>query len=197
LRDIDLEVHNIRAEIKKVESQIKWYQDKVEETPKREQELFSLNRDYKNLMESYNSLLNRKLEAEISVSLERKQKGEQFKVIDPAIEPSRPVSPNTPKIIFLVIALGLGFGGGLAYLVEFMDTSYKTPEEVEKELQLPVLMSMPIRYTERELRIIKIKKALTFASVGIGFIVSAVCIVIAFKGVDNTVNFVKEILTRI
>jgi hypothetical protein len=67
---------------------------------------------------------------------------------------------------------------------------------VQKDLQLPVLISMPIRYTERELKGIKRKKILAFVSVGIGFILAAVGIVFAFKGVDTTVNLIKGIFAR-
>ena len=194
--NIELEINNLKAEIKKLKSQRKWYRTKVEETPKREQELLSLKRDYNNLIGLYNSILNRKLEAEIALSMEQKQKGEQFRIVDPAKIPSIPVEPNVKKIILLTVALGLGLGGGLAFLLETMDTSYRTPEEAEKELQLPVLISMPIRYTEKELKSIKRKKALAFVSVGIGFILAAVGIVFAFKGVDTTVNLIKGIFAR-
>jgi len=136
------------------------YQIRIEETPKREQELLSTRRDYENLQELYNSLLERKLEAEIAVSMEKKQKGEQFKVIDPAKIPSRPVEPDVMQIILLTLVLGLGLGGGLAYMMEAMDTSFKTTDEIEDELQLPVLVSMPIRYSEKEEKRIKWKNAL-------------------------------------
>ena len=192
LSDINLEIESHRAEIKKVQSQVKWYQSKVEDTPKREQELLTLNRDYENLSELYNSLLNRKLEAEMALSMERKQKGEQFRVVDPAKIPSRPIELDLRKILLLTLVLGLGLGGGLAFLVETMDTSFKTPEEVENELKLPVLVSMPIRYTEKELRHIKRKKILAFASVTVGFLISAAGIVFATKGMDAAINFFKD-----
>jgi len=195
-RDIDLEVMGLKSEIKKTKSQIKWYQSKVGETPKREQELLSLRRDYNNLMELYNSVLNRKLEAEMAVSMEKKQKGEQFRVIDPAKIPIRPEKPDVRKIILLALALGLGSGGGLAYLLEFMDTSYRTPEDVETELRLPVLVSMPLQYTEKELKIRKWKEILTAASVAVVFVLSAVGIVLTVKGVDNTVNYMKEVIGK-
>lgn len=197
LQDIALEIKSSKEEIGKLRSQIRWYQGKVEETPKREQELLSLNRDYENLKEVYNSLLNRKLEAEIAVSMERKQKGEQFRVIDPAKIPVRPVDPNLQKIILMVLALGLGLGGGLAYLVEAMDTSYKSPEDIEEELQVPVLVSMPIRYTEREVRAIQVRKIFAFASVTVGFALSAIGIVFAVKGVDTTLNHVNNIIDKL
>jgi len=196
LRNNTLEMESYKAEIKKIRSQVKWYEKKVEDTPKREQELLTRNRDYNNLNELYNSLLNRKLEAAMAVSMERKQKGEQFKVVDPAKIPSRPVEPDLKKMILLTLALGLGLGGGLAFLIETMDTSFKIPEEVEKELQLPVLVSMPIRYTVKELRRIKIKKVLALTSVTVVFLASAAGIVFAIKGVDETTSFVKNVLSR-
>ena len=97
----------------------------------------------------------------------------------------------------MVLALGLGLGGGLAYLMEMMDTSYKTPDEVEKELKLPVLVSMPIRYTTKEL----IKRAriefLKAASVSVCFVLSAIGIILYNKGVDNTISFLKNLIDKI
>ena len=197
LRGINLEIESLRAETNKLKSQIKWYQTKVEETPKREQELLSLQRDYNNLQELHNSLLNRKLEAEIAVSMEKKQKGEQFRVIDPAKIPTRPAEPDVRKIILMTLALGLGLGGGLAYLMETMDTSFKTPDEAEKEFNIPVLISMPIRYTDREIRLIKRKQSMAYASVGVGFVLSAIGIVLAVKGVDATINYIKNIFDKL
>lgn len=197
LQDIELEIQNIRAEIRKVNSQVKWYQTKVEETPKREQELLSLRRDYENLKELYDSLLSRKLEAEIAVSMEKKQKGEQFRVIDPAKIPIRPVKPDIRKIILLTLVLGLALGAGMAYLKEYMDTSYKTPDEAEKELDIPILISIPLRHTDRELRLIKRKQIMAYASVGVGFVLSAIGIVLAAKGLDPTINYIKNIFDKI
>ena len=68
----------------------------------------SLTRDYNNILESYKSLLNRKLEAEIAVNMEKKQKGEQFRIIDSAKMPEKPISPNMKKLFLLFVALGLG-----------------------------------------------------------------------------------------
>jgi polysaccharide chain length determinant protein (PEP-CTERM system associated) len=194
LDQINLEITGVKEEIKKVKSQAELYERRVQETPQREQELVSLSRDYSNLKGIYDSLLKRKLEAEIAVSMEQKQKGEQFRIIDPAKLPERPVRPNLRKILLLAIVLGLGLGGGLAFTMETLDTSYKTADEVEEELQLPVLVSMPIRYTEAELRSIRRKKALVLVSVGLGFILSTFGILIATKGLDKTLNFFTRVL---
>lgn len=197
LIDVGLEISGLKTEIVKTRNQIKWYEKKVEDTPKREQELLGLNRDYENLKELYNSLLNRKLEAEIAVSMEKKQKGEQFRVLDPAKLPERPIKPDIRKILLMAMALGIGLGGGLAYLIEMFDTSYKDPKDVEKELGLPVLVSMPIRYTEKELRHMRIRKVAAYVSVSVGFVAAAFAIIIATKGLDKTLEFITGIISRI
>jgi septal ring factor EnvC (AmiA/AmiB activator) len=66
-------VADLKNRIDETNKQIKHYEAKVEDTPKRAQELLALNRDYEKLMTLYNSLLSRKLEAELAISMEKKQ----------------------------------------------------------------------------------------------------------------------------
>jgi len=192
LREIDLEIGNLKTEAAQLNSQFKRYQTQVENTPKREQELMSLNRDYNNTQATYNSLLSRKLEAELAVSMERKQKGEQFRILDPAKIPMRPFKPDMGRILLMSVALGLGLGCGLGYVREAMDTSFKRPEEVEEELQIPVIASLPFTYTARELRRLKRKKILTVFSVGLAFIFSGLLMVLYIKGFAGTMEFIKN-----
>jgi polysaccharide chain length determinant protein (PEP-CTERM system associated) len=197
LQEINLDIVNYKAKIEETNSQIKDYQVKVESTPKREQELLSLKRDYNNVKELYNSLLNRELEAGISVSMEKKQKGEQFKVIDFAKMPTTPVEPDVRKIILMTLALGLGLGCGLAYLRDMIDTSYKTPDDAEREIQLPVLVTFPNILTEIEAKNIKRKNIFAYSGVGVGFIVSVITILFVTKGMHVTINYLKSVLEKI
>ncbi len=194
LNQVDYEIQRIRQEIAKTEERLQVYERRVEEAPQREQELYSLKRDYENLKSLYDSLLNRKLEAEIAVSMEKKQKGEQFRILDPAKRPEIPVEPDLRKILMLTLVLGLGLGGGLAYLKETMDTSFKDPGEITEALGLPVLVSLPLRFTAREKRIRKMTSRLRAAGLALGFLASAFGIVVAAKGLEKTLNFAKELL---
>ena len=194
LKQIELEIANIKSEILSVQSRMALYQKRVEDTPIREQELLSINRDYENLKALHNSMLNRKLEAEIAVSMERKQKGEQFKVIDSAKTPVLPIAPDARKVLLMTIALGLGLGCGLAWLLENMDTSYKTPEELEQDLQIPILASLPFRYTEKETRANKRMQIFAAISVAVVFVLSAAAIILAIKGLDTTLGYINRVL---
>ena len=99
-------INNLQEDISKNDRQIREYQKRIEITPKREEELISLKRDYENIQSSYKSLLNRKLEADMAVNMEKKNKGEQFRVLDYAKLPEKPVSPNPKK--FFIISLVRG-----------------------------------------------------------------------------------------
>lgn len=197
LAEIEAAITGLRAEINNARARRSLYQQRVEETPEREQELISIRRDYDNLKSLYDSLLDRKLEAEISVNLEKKQKGEQFRIIDLAKAPKIPVEPDVRKILMLTLVLALAMGGGMAYMRETMDSSYKSPDEIESGLQLPVLVSMPIRRSPAELRRIKARQIVAAASVAVGFVFSAAVIVVAVKGMDKTVDFAKDLLTNL
>jgi polysaccharide chain length determinant protein (PEP-CTERM system associated) len=192
LREIELQIQNLKAEALQLNSQIKQYEALVEKTPKREQELMSLNRDYDNIRETYNSLLSRKLEAELAVSMERKQKGEQFRILDPAKTPMQPFKPDMRRIFLMSIALGFAVGCGLAYVREMMDTSFRKPDEIEDFLHVPVIASLPFAYSARELRSMKRKKVLGVIAMGLSFIILAVLIVVSAKGVEGTLELIKK-----
>ncbi len=140
---INSEISQLQIERNELLKQIAVYKKRVEDTPKREQELMSLQRDYNNINAAYDSLLGRQLEAQIAVNMEKKQKGEQFRVLDPARLPQRPVSPNIKNIFIIVIVSGFGFGAAIIFLLEYFDTSFREPEELENFLDLPVIATIP------------------------------------------------------
>ncbi|OQC23651.1 MAG: Tyrosine-protein kinase YwqD [Verrucomicrobia bacterium ADurb.Bin063] len=64
-------------------------------------------------------------------------------VVDRAMPGLRPVRPNKPLNIALGIIIGLVVGVGLAFFIEYLDTSVKTIDDVERALQCPVLGVIP------------------------------------------------------
>jgi len=195
LEQITAEIAGLRSEIQKVKAQVEMYERRVEETPKREQEMILLTRDYDTIKDQYDNLVKRKLDADIAVNMEKKQKGEQFRLLDPAKLPQKPVSPNVSRILLFSLVLGLCLGGGTAFVAEVLDTSYKTPEEVEKELHLPVIGSLGYKYTKRERQLQKLKAILKATSVAVGFVVSALAIMVATKGTEKTFDFIGSLFS--
>ena len=64
-------------------------------------------------------------------------------VIEPAEKVDKPFKPNKQVNIILGIAIGLIIGIGLAFFIEYLDTSVKTIDDVERALQAPVLGVIP------------------------------------------------------
>lgn len=183
IRTLELEIANLNKEIKE-------YQRRVEVTPKRELEMLSLKRDYNNMKGSYDSLLNRKLEAEVSVNLEKKQKGEQFQIIEPALMPSVPVSPNPKKLFLITIFAGLGLGAGLVFLLEALDTSVRKREDLEEKFGLAILASVPRIFDDRDVSRHRLRRAATLASVFLALVLTAGFASLSFIGVEKTFEMV-------
>ena len=169
------EITALAGDIEAVKQKMEFYQKRVEETPKKEQELLTLNRDYQNMSNSYSSLLERKLEAELAVNMEKKQKGEQFHIIDSARVSTKPLEPDMKKLFLMVLGVGLGLGAGLIFLREYLDKSFRSTEEIEGDLNLPVLAVIPAFVTPRD--ILKKRINVAFSLVGVA---AAACLTTGF-----------------
>jgi len=189
-----LNIKAIEKNIAELTSQVNLYQKRVENTPKREQELLSLKRDYNNANKRYNSILSRKFEAQIAVNLEKKQKGEQFRVIDPARLPQKPVEPNMKKLFMLVLVAVLGIVPGLVFLMEYLDTSFTKPDEIESLLGIPVVATLPVVYYQKDILKQKLSQFLSTFIITISFILFIGFAVLTFKGVDQTIELLGRFI---
>jgi polysaccharide chain length determinant protein (PEP-CTERM system associated) len=185
-------IQTLETEIVSINKEIREYQRRVEATPKREQEMLSIKRDYENIKASYNSLSNRKLEADISVNMEKKQKGEQFQILDVARLPEKPVSPDVKRLFMMTILAGLGIGGGLVFLLDMMDSSVRRREDIEEDFGLPVLAAVPRIFTRQDQIRHRSRQIATAASVAVALILTAGFAVLTFNGVEKTVELVKQ-----
>jgi polysaccharide chain length determinant protein (PEP-CTERM system associated) len=138
-----LETKRLRGEEKSLKEQIVLYQKRIEDTPRGEQELVLLMRDYDLSKVNYQSLLEKKIQAQMAQNLERGQQGEQFKILDPARIPEKPVKPNRDRILLMGCVIGLALGAGLVWFRESLDQSFHTVTDVESYLELPVLATIP------------------------------------------------------
>jgi uncharacterized protein involved in exopolysaccharide biosynthesis len=126
-----------------IQRQIKMYQARVQSSPAVEQEYKELTRDFQTALEFYNDLLKKRDQSAMATDLERRQQGEQFRVLDPANLPDKPSFPDKVLFGFGGFGGGLALGIGLAFLMELQDTSLRTERDVESLLNLPVLATVP------------------------------------------------------
>jgi hypothetical protein len=113
------------------------------ETPKVAEQLGSLEREYQHLFDSYQQYSGKRLEAGVAADMERRQKGERFRVLEAAIPMLEAASPNRPVILVIGLVLGLLAGGGLGLLAEVTDLSFHDSRSLQSRLGIPVLAAVP------------------------------------------------------
>ena len=150
LEMLDRQMAKKQTDDQHLRDEMKVYQGRVEAAPARESEMTEMNRDYETLQELYKSLLAKKEESKIAANLERRQIGEQFKLLDPARIAEKPFSPNRVRLNMIGMAAGLGISVLLVGLLEYRDRTFKTDEEVARVLSLPVLAVIPLMRTAAE-----------------------------------------------
>ncbi len=72
-------------------------------------------------------------------SLESQLTQTNVSVLNPAVEPTEPSSPNFKKNMSITVLLGLLLGGGAAFLLELLDRRVRSADDLAEMLQLPVL----------------------------------------------------------
>ena len=158
LKEIELNLKTLRDESEKILNQIKTYQEWIDATPIREAEWMALTRDYNELRKYYDTLLAQSLTAAAAESIEMRQKGSQFKLVDPAYLPEKPMQGNFLKIIMIACVLGIAGGMGIILGVDLMDTSFKDVQDLENYLHIPVTCALPLIVLESERQQEKKKK---------------------------------------
>lgn len=157
LTEASFNIKLMRKNGKDIQKQINQYKKWIAKTPIREAEWTALTRDYKQLYDHFQKLLVRNLEAESAQSLERRQKGSQFKIVDSAFYPGKPIKPDFRRIMLAALGLGLALGGGLALFLEMGDTSFRDAEDLENFLNLPVVCSLPLIVSDKEKKLSRLK----------------------------------------
>jgi protein tyrosine kinase modulator len=152
LRSADAELKILKAEDQRLRSAIAAYQARVEHTPRREQEFQDIARDYDSTKELHLSLVKRYEEAQLAESMEQRQKGEQFRVLDPAVPSAVASAPNRARLFLIVTVFTLGLSAGAVMLAEMVDTSFHSVDEIRAFTAVPVLVSIPWIDTEADLR---------------------------------------------
>lgn len=150
LKELSFDVMRLKESEQKHMEDIEQYKAWIDATPIREAEWSALTRDYDQLSNHYQGLVSQNLSAVSAETIERRQKGSQFRIIDSAQAPEKPSTPNFLKFMLMTLAIGCGLGGGLALVLEMIDTSFRDALDLESFLGLPVACAIPVIYTQAE-----------------------------------------------
>jgi len=170
LRAINSEISNLEANAARINAKINQYQSRVENAPRREQELSTLMRDYQITKDNYQKLLDRLLEAKRAENMEKRQQGEQFRILDFAKPSQTPVKPDLIRIMLICLALGLGAGAGVILFLEIQDSTIKSISQLESlEPDIPCISAVPLAMTVNDKQIKK-RNNIILIAVNIGIV---------------------------
>jgi polysaccharide chain length determinant protein (PEP-CTERM system associated) len=147
ITDIDAELQALRSQGERMRSQVGVLQARVDSTPIRAIELSKISRGYEITLKKYQDLLAKSLESELSENMEKKLKGEQFQILDPANFPLKPFRPDRGMIILVGLFAGLAGGVGLAFLLDNLNTAFKRSEDINTYVNVPLLATIPTLIT--------------------------------------------------
>jgi polysaccharide biosynthesis transport protein len=143
LKANQLEIQNYEKYRKAVESQISAYEARLNLTPETEQELADISRGYEESKTSFNSLLQKEGQSQLATSLEQRQQGEQFSIIDPPSAPDKPSSPNHLLVSLGGLGFGIVIGFGLIAFLELTNVFVWHERDLEGLVQARVLIDIP------------------------------------------------------
>ena len=138
-----LDVLNLEEKRGQVERRIASVRANVENTPRTEQKLATLTRDYEKLNENYQTLLSKQLEAQMAGRLEQRWRGDRFRILDPANLAEAPFAPKPRLILGLGVLFGLFAGLGVSVVAEYLDQTVKDADDLRALQAFPVLASIP------------------------------------------------------
>jgi polysaccharide chain length determinant protein (PEP-CTERM system associated) len=173
LREMRADIQTLKSQIafkegeeKRMRAEIDTYQARLDAVPGVESEYMALTRDTETLQAKYRELLSKSENSKMSASLEQRQIGEQFRLLDPPRVPLKPASPNRKRINATATLGGLGLGLLLVGLMETRDATMRSEADVVGVMKdLPVLALLPFVTTEDDLRRHRRRQRLVSAAV--------------------------------
>lgn len=119
------------------------YERSLVRGPQEQMSLERLKEEVDSNRKLYLMFLNQSQGAQIQEAAHRTAAEGRFRIMEPAMYPLKPVKPNRVKLATLGCLMGILLGFALVFLVEYLDHSLSTVEEVERYLGLKVLGTIP------------------------------------------------------
>ncbi|MCI0573817.1 MAG: Wzz/FepE/Etk N-terminal domain-containing protein [Myxococcaceae bacterium] len=147
-------VEGIQDQIRALQREAEQFQQRLDNTPKWAHELGVLQSDYEITRTKYQSVVSRKVEAEIAEELEARSAATLFQVISPALVPVAPSRPDRMGGLTLAFLVALGVAVLTGVVLELRDDSIRDQAELRGRLPVPVLAVVPTMAGRTERRVL-------------------------------------------
>ena len=173
LKANELEIQNFEQHEQDIETQIAAYRARLKLTPQTEQELADVARGYEESKANYNSLFQKQNQSQLATSLEQRQQGEQFRIVDPPSLPDKPSAPNHLRLSLGALVVGMVLGLGLTALLEKLSVRVQREKDLDGLVPARVLARIPHLMTPREDRFRLVFRGIEFG-IGVAMVILVV-----------------------
>ncbi|MGE4579989.1 MAG: XrtA system polysaccharide chain length determinant [Desulfuromonadales bacterium] len=176
--NVEAELSSLKARKESLLRMMEGRKAQLQDVPENRKVLAALEQERDSYRQTYDQLLTRMGQSEVSKQMEISNKASTFRIVDPAQLPKGPESPNMVRMILLAIAAGLGSGAGLILLLDRLNPTIVEVAQI-RELGVEVLAVIPTIVDSEQLRVVKRRDALIYSVSGVYF--SAVLGLLAFE----------------
>jgi polysaccharide chain length determinant protein (PEP-CTERM system associated) len=170
LLEIDAELTALKAKEEHLTGLIAQKKKELKYIPESRKKLADLQQERDAYRGVYERLVERLGQSEVSKQMEIADKASTFRVIEPAIVPQIPVSPNRKLLILVGIIVGFLSGFGLIFLLDYMDDSIKSVDAI-KSMGFSVIAVIPAMRTPQQINKTRKKDKIVFGIAGIYLVV--------------------------
>jgi polysaccharide biosynthesis transport protein len=180
LKGTELDIQNRKKEIAGMQSTMQAYEDRLKETPLREQQLADLTKDYDQSRQNYEDLLEKKNGSALATDLEKAAQGQQFALLEPPSSPYSPYFPNRLLTTLGGLVAGLMVAIAFAFIRESLDDRIHADVEVNKIAKVPILVSIPPLTTASEVSTVRWRTIREFVYATVVLVLVTASTVVAF-----------------
>ena len=188
LNEANVSIAGLRSQVVQLESAVRRLNGQIETIPEIEAEYSKLTRDYAQYRSLYDELLEQK-ERERMSTVGDDRDVVSFNIVEPATSPLEPVAPVRGIMILIVLIIGMGAGGGAAYLFHMLNPVFIDSATLRRITMRPVLGVVSKTWLDRG-KVVRRVDMSSFTLAGIGLVVVFACTVL-FQ--DYAVDFIQQI----
>lgn len=153
LSETEARVASLQARVSEYEGRLEDLRASAELLPKIEAEMAQLNRDYEVHKRNYETLVQRRESANISVEMDAQSGIGEFRVIDPPSLPTKPAAPNRVLLMLFASLAALGAGAALTFLISQLRPTFADGRTLREVTGIPVLGAVSMLHDrQRETR---------------------------------------------
>lgn len=150
MAEFDSDLQKLADEEARIEQELQELADSIEETPNNSIRLSEMEREFSTIRSQYNAAASRLAEAAMGERIELTAKGQRISLLEQAIVPRAPSSPNRPLLAAASVGAGVGLGAALVVLLELLNPAVRRPVEISRKLGIAPIATFPLVRTGRQ-----------------------------------------------